>query len=112
MGSARGLVLPAAGPPASQLGGSLGKQRAGLPADVADQLASGSAEASASAVVVAKAPPIRSIYRGVLYKPYKPYGKWRAVVRVNGGEEHVGYFEEEAEAARAVDRAVIRHPGA
>ncbi len=37
--------------------------------------------------------------------------KWRAYITVNGVQMHLGYDDEEIEAARAYDRAVIEHRG-
>ncbi len=42
-----------------------------------------------------------SIYRGVVWN--KGAGKWRAQITVDKKHEHLGSFEDEAEAARAYD---------
>ena len=42
-----------------------------------------------------------SEYRGVSWD--KSHNQWRAFIRVAGNLEHLGYFDDEAEAARAYD---------
>lgn len=44
----------------------------------------------------------RSGFRGVSW--YKPTGKWRAEVKFNGSRNHLGYFGDPFQAARAVNR--------
>jgi|SRR5690606_5995401 len=44
-----------------------------------------------------------SQYKGVGW--YKPYQKWRAKIKINGKTKHLGYFDDEKEAALAYDRA-------
>ena len=48
-----------------------------------------------------------SRYRGVSW--YKRDGKWQAQLRVDGKEQHLGYFEDEEAAARAWDDALREH---
>lgn len=50
-----------------------------------------------------------SRYLGVAW--YKNCGKWRAYIRVNRKYISLGYFADEADAARAYDRAAIQHFG-
>ena len=46
----------------------------------------------------------RSRYVGVSWK--KANQKWRAKITVAGVEQHLGYFDDEADGARAYDAAV------
>lgn len=67
-----------------------------------DQVLSGKAAAPLSRVPVVRA---KSSYRGV----YGERGRWRAKIRVNGRDIHLGYFTSEMEAAQAYDRYVTEH---
>lgn len=49
--------------------------------------------------------PHSSQYKGVSW--YKPYGKWRASIGVDGKVKNLGYFVNEYDAAIAYDRAAI-----
>jgi hypothetical protein len=48
-----------------------------------------------------------SQYKGVCWS--KRYSKWQANIRYNGKRHHLGYFDDEGEAARARDRAAETH---
>jgi AP2-like factor (euAP2 lineage) len=50
-----------------------------------------------------------SAYRGVTW--FKPRQKWRARLKVDGREVHVGYFDDEDEAAREWNKAALVHYG-
>ena len=49
----------------------------------------------------------RSRYVGVSWKQANQ--KWRAKITVAGVEQHLGYFDDEADGARAYDAAVTTH---
>ena len=51
-----------------------------------------------------------SPYRGVT-RDVKRNGKWQANIRINGKRIHLGYFENDIDAARAYDRAAYEHHG-
>ena len=51
-----------------------------------------------------------SQYRDVYWTTYR--GKWRANIGVNGAKYHLGYFEDEREAAQAYDDAARQWHGA
>ena len=50
-----------------------------------------------------------SKYKGVDWK--KQQKKWRAILCSNGKKNHIGYFDDEKEAARAYNKAVLEHRG-
>ena len=50
-----------------------------------------------------------SAYRGVNY--YKRKGKYVARIMTGGKKEHLGYYSNEEEAARAYDREVFKRDG-
>ena len=50
-----------------------------------------------------------SHYRGVHW--YKNYQKWCARIMAGGQNFHVGYFDDEKEAAKAYNEAAIKHHG-
>jgi hypothetical protein len=50
-----------------------------------------------------------SQFKGVSW--YRRDGRWRAYIKVNGKERHLGYFADELAAARAYDRAAAEHFG-
>jgi hypothetical protein len=63
-----------------------------------------SARAAAFGFACSSAPPLSSKsseYRGVSW--YKRDSKWQAQIQVARKKEHLGYFDDEAEAARAFD---------
>lgn len=51
----------------------------------------------------------KSKYRGVGWS--KQTQKWAARIKISGKDKYVGFFHDEAEAARAYDRALIRRDG-
>ena len=50
-----------------------------------------------------------SRYKGVYW--HKGVGKWVATIKAGGRRRHLGYFADEAEAARAYDAAAAEHHG-
>ena len=52
-------------------------------------------------------PKRKSDYRGVMWER----GRWRAKITVNGQRLHLGYFDDEAAAAKAYDAAAQEHLG-
>jgi hypothetical protein len=63
-----------------------------------------SAWAAAFGFACSSAPPLSSKsseYRGVSW--HKQLNQWEAFIKVAGKKEHLGYFNDEAEAARAFD---------
>lgn len=50
-----------------------------------------------------------SRYRGVGW--FKPKGKWRARLKVDGREVHIGYFDSPEEAAKAWNEEALHHYG-
>jgi hypothetical protein len=49
----------------------------------------------------------RSIYKGVSF--YKRVNKWVAQIRIDGKNKHLGYFENEKDAAKAYNEAAIHN---
>lgn len=63
----------------------------------------GRVEASFNEELTHQAPPkYKSKYVGVRW--YRPLQKWQARITVDGSTQHLGYFENEEDAARAYDR--------
>ena len=50
-----------------------------------------------------------SMYKGVSF--HKPLQKWVVHIKVNGEVQHLGYFEDEREAAEAYNAAALEHFG-
>ena len=50
-----------------------------------------------------------SKYPGVHF--YKRYGKWQAKITIDGKSKHVGYFDDEIDAFRAYEKAVLNLTG-
>ena len=50
-----------------------------------------------------------SEYRGVRWRESK--GKWVAEIKIDGKSHHIGYFDDEVEAARAYDRRAMEEWG-
>lgn len=46
-----------------------------------------------------------SKYKGVYW--YKPYQKWRALIKLEGQSKHLGYFSKEDDAAKTYNQAVL-----
>lgn len=46
-----------------------------------------------------------SVFKGVLWS--KKYGKWESKITANGKRKHLGYFNDEQEAAHAYNKAAI-----
>lgn len=46
-----------------------------------------------------------SVYKGVNF--HKPNSKWRAAIKINGKQIHLGYFTSEADAARTYNKKAI-----
>jgi len=51
--------------------------------------------------------PASSSFRGVMF--HKRDGKWQAKIRIDGKTKHLGYFDDEEEAAHAYDEEARRH---
>ncbi len=49
------------------------------------------------------------MYKGVSF--HKPVQKWVAHIKFNGKVQHLGYFEDEREAAEAYNAAALEHFG-
>ena len=63
---------------------------------------------AANAALVAErraAGAMSSTYNGVSW--YRKYQQWAARVRMGGARRTLGYFDDEAEAAKAVDKALV-----
>lgn len=54
--------------------------------------------------------PASSRFKGVAW--YRRDGRWRAYLVIDAKQTHLGYFDDETEAAHAYDRAARRHFGA
>jgi hypothetical protein len=50
-----------------------------------------------------------SVFKGVYW--YKARERWRALLRLAGKRLHLGYFADEADAAKAYNRAAVRYFG-
>ena len=48
-----------------------------------------------------------SVYKGVSY--FKPTGKWKGTIAIEGRNRHLGYFQHEREAAEAYNAAAVGH---
>ena len=51
--------------------------------------------------------PASSSFRGVMF--HQRDGKWQAKIRIDGKTKHLGYFDDEEEAAHAYDEEARRH---